>query len=96
LFKTTSNHSEFFLSESGDPIKESNMSGYFAYMFKSCTGCDNVTPHAIRHLFATRVVDSNPGQVKTAAKFMAHSVATLESVYADASERGQILLPSIS
>ena len=85
----------FFLSTNGAAIQESNMSKYFTDMFEMCSGRQKVTPHTLRHLFATNVADSNPDQLKVAAKFMAHSVNTLETVYAEASEKGQILLPSI-
>jgi len=71
------------------------MSKYFSEMFKACSGRENITPHSLRHLFTSKVVDANPDQLKVAAKDMAHSVNTRKTVHAEASEQGQILLPSI-
>jgi integrase len=95
LVNSTKISDRFFLSRTGCAIQESNMSKYFAEMFKSCSGRENITPHSLRHLFASNVDYRNPDQLKVAAKYMAHSVNTLETVYAETTEKGQILLPSI-
>jgi len=71
------------------------MSKSFSDMFEMCSGRPKITPHSLRHRFATEVADNNPDQLKVAANFMAHSVGSLTTFYAEKSDKGKILLPSI-